>query len=291
LVFNSSGKYLFGINSKGKGPGEYISIIDFDIDKSSNEILICQSRNLMVFSENGKFLKSHNFPFFAYNMHKMENFYFYSLGFDLPNVEKFNLYEIDRETFSLIRATFPTCINTDQYITSNNNAFSSHHDELWFHYGINDTIYSISKSKTLPIYSIHFGHNTTIDQVARTDNSHERITLMNSPDFLHGFSNLLFNERFVWFEYGYQGNNHFVLFDRKNRKTKDYLDLKNDFENKSLKSPFYMDDNSLFFLVQPYSFFEDIDSVPEKIKRKIGDMNLKIDDNPLILKAYFKSGQ
>ncbi|MCP4726373.1 MAG: 6-bladed beta-propeller [bacterium] len=58
--FDSTGKYLLTIGSKGQGPGEFLGTLKFDIDDNDN-IYLCDSQNwrLQIFSPEGKYEESY----------------------------------------------------------------------------------------------------------------------------------------------------------------------------------------------------------------------------------------
>jgi len=60
LMFENSGKFVRHIGMRGKGPGEYSNIVDMQVD-SQNEIIYLldqQSRKLLLYSFDGKYLRS-----------------------------------------------------------------------------------------------------------------------------------------------------------------------------------------------------------------------------------------
>jgi len=56
VVFDSQGKFLFRIKNKGNGPGEYVSLQDFDVLPDGN-IIVLDMKKLLVYSVEGEFLK------------------------------------------------------------------------------------------------------------------------------------------------------------------------------------------------------------------------------------------
>lgn len=59
-VFDRSGKFLYKIDNIGKGPGEYVSISDFDVDKDGNIYVFDAGgkRRIIKYSNNGASFKS-----------------------------------------------------------------------------------------------------------------------------------------------------------------------------------------------------------------------------------------
>jgi len=59
LQFDKYGKFIRQIGSYGRGPQEYLSVIDFCIDKQDNEVHILSPDKRMVFGMDGHFIKSY----------------------------------------------------------------------------------------------------------------------------------------------------------------------------------------------------------------------------------------
>jgi hypothetical protein len=59
FIFDDKGKFLAKIFKEGRGPGEYIELEDFDLDRKRKEIIVyaVKSGKLMRFSYSGKFLR------------------------------------------------------------------------------------------------------------------------------------------------------------------------------------------------------------------------------------------
>ncbi len=62
FVFDLSGHFLKQIGKKGKGPGEYLSLRDFDIDSAGN-IFILDFLKIIKFDTDGNFVKKYRFKF------------------------------------------------------------------------------------------------------------------------------------------------------------------------------------------------------------------------------------
>lgn len=59
-LFKTNGEFINSINRRGRGPGEYVSIAQFDIDPKEREIVILEQnglRKFYVYSFEGKFLR------------------------------------------------------------------------------------------------------------------------------------------------------------------------------------------------------------------------------------------
>lgn len=63
FIFSLQGKFLKKIGSLGKGPGEYISTLDFEIDTLNNELIILSYEKLLIYNLEGEYKKTINLEF------------------------------------------------------------------------------------------------------------------------------------------------------------------------------------------------------------------------------------
>ena len=63
LQFDKNGNFIRQIGSQGRGPAEYLSVIDFCVDNEKKEVLIISSGRLMTFDFDDNFKRSDNISF------------------------------------------------------------------------------------------------------------------------------------------------------------------------------------------------------------------------------------
>ncbi|MDR1897936.1 MAG: 6-bladed beta-propeller [Prevotellaceae bacterium] len=65
IVFDKDGKFRFTIDQRGQGPGEYLHIADFDVDRDSNRVLIVDPTGAKLLdydADKGRFMKKTSLP-------------------------------------------------------------------------------------------------------------------------------------------------------------------------------------------------------------------------------------
>ena len=68
-VFNKKGKYLYSIGNYGRGPGEFIRLADFTINKAEEKLLILDNWKVITYDcNNGSLIDDTKLPFFANNI-------------------------------------------------------------------------------------------------------------------------------------------------------------------------------------------------------------------------------
>ena len=106
-----SGKFIREIGRKGKGPGEFFGLRDFDIDEEGN-IYILDFQKILKYSEEGEFLEKYSFKFnrddviycnpLRFSLCGKENFYIWAGSSGLKNNKNNNFFVIMRSAFQVL---------------------------------------------------------------------------------------------------------------------------------------------------------------------------------------------
>ncbi len=165
IAFSIDGKYLFQINQKGKGPGQYHKLCDFTIDESNNNIIILDEFSHKVLSYSiaeRKFIKEHKINFyptaFAWNSNSL--YFFNPFTFNYPREDKYH--------YSLIK-TSDEIKDEKKYfrIDEKMGKFMSNSNPKGFFYGKNlcmlnrfdNIIYSLKEDSIYARYKVLFAEN------------------------------------------------------------------------------------------------------------------------------------
>ncbi len=154
LWFNSDGKFLGQIGQRGKGPGEYIEMHDFQVDTLKELIYLSDFRKIHIFSLKGKWIKSVNTEFMASALCQSANneFIFYGGG------REDRIFRTDSD-FKVINSFFP--YSTAYRMTPRYPLFN-YEGKTAFHLPTCDTIYAIKDGKPKPLFYFDFnGKNFT----------------------------------------------------------------------------------------------------------------------------------
>ena len=69
------GNFISNIGNKGKGPGEYIKLHDFDVKGNLVYLNDVSGHNILIYNTDNEFIKSCKLPFPIYNLKKLDDGY------------------------------------------------------------------------------------------------------------------------------------------------------------------------------------------------------------------------
>lgn len=165
VAFSMKGKYLFHIDQKGKGPGQYLKLSDFTIDELNNKIIILDENLHKILSYSiaeRKFINERKIDFyptaFAWNSSCL--FFYNPFTFNYPRHDEYH--------YSLIK-TSDEIENEKKYfkIDEKIGKFMSDPNPKGFFYGKNlcmlnrfdNIIYSLTKDSIYARYKMLFAEN------------------------------------------------------------------------------------------------------------------------------------
>jgi len=185
LWFDSSGKFLGQIGQRGKGPGEYIEVSDFEVDTIRGLIYLPDFHKVHVFSATGKWIKSVSTDFMAGTMSRAGNheFIFYGAGRDDKMIKT-------DANFKVMHSFFPW---SPAYRLAPFYPLASYAGRNIFHIPFCDTLYTFDGVKPDPLIYMDFcGMNFTkrdFDRLAKNEqeNLHEYLLASSKYVTCRGF--------------------------------------------------------------------------------------------------------
>lgn len=226
--FDTNGKFLYTIDRRGKGPGEYELLTDFFIDKFKNNLVLYAGK-FMYFDFNGNLLNE-KIPERHLYLERIYSFddSTYFISNDSEVELKYDLIKVDNRTFDIVDSLFSyTHLSNFKPILP----ISEYNNRIL--YCPTDTIYDISDINNVnPCYIINYSESDKKlkDRILNSKSSSEDNTMMLILNFFKsGKMNITCsvfeNDRFVIVDYWQAVNNRFefpddyyVLFSKKEKK-------------------------------------------------------------------------
>ena len=225
FVFDMKGKYLFNINKRGQGSGEYRSIDDFYVDNKTKTIGLLDHSQILRYDYSGNFLGKldlrrhyiHNIVgvdsliyTYGYAQCSTKNCY----SFKIFNLKGDLLYEDMPERKDLI--SFPLTG------LKNDNLFVDTDNKVYYNSIYSDTIYEVSMNKITPRYITDFGKykmpgDIYSDLVKRGDRdaASSLSHAINSNYAIFGIENMLFTKDHCYFRFSLGNKGYFGYYSKK----------------------------------------------------------------------------
>jgi hypothetical protein len=229
-VFDDNGKFLFNVSRKGEGPEEYSALSNFFIQDEHINLFDSDTRRLLSFDENGKFISSTA-------MNPDENRHFPAVLYPTDN----DSYYIAKNRFEGDQAQTPTLsvwtkeyklvreIN-GRYLTTGLSVpdlFSCYKDNILYWELLNDTIFSIHDYKQIiPKYYVDFQEKSIPAYEKTGKDLYELIQYTNRPEVIDRFAARIGyvreDEQYIRLIFWFQKRLHYVKYDKNNQLASTY---------------------------------------------------------------------
>jgi len=309
LRFNEKGEFLNKIGTRGSGPGEYQYASDFVIEPDTREIFITGGKRdqIMVYSPEGKFIRSFGLPGKSLS----------SIGMDGKNVFVFYLsaYEHDTVNMQLLdsRGTLLKSY-TNKYKFERGRAVVGYRGEclmyslqnkLHFKEIFSDTIFYLDRQKMVPEMILNSGDKRFTPEIRSQIIKEIGDNPRNTPK-IQGMSltqnNLFETNNYLFYSYNCDRKGRMLIYNKSTGRQIEIdskTGIKNDWDggpNIQLKKN--KDDNTVFswmnaFELKTYVASDDFKNAtpkyPEK-KKALEEMANSLDenDNPVLMLVKLK---
>lgn len=284
-IFDDKGKSINQIHKIGQGPGEYISIMDFCLDKKNNEILLlCDvPYKLMRFSINGQFIND-----IAYS-----NLY-EEISIDSDNnlfckqnevKEKYEIGCFNKKMESINkRLATRMKINKECYYAGKALVKSKN---LIYTRRFDPSIYYLFKDSIEKKYEFDFGKYKTPKDLQYEEDSNIFFLKTKNNEHIYSITNAVESNKYIFFN----TNLGICIYEKETNKLKGYKMLSNQLLElgSSIYFPNDGDGNTLITSIDPASlaYYDE-----EYMKKNpiINDLvsKVKSDDNPILIVYEFK---
>lgn len=294
IVFNLSGKFIKRISKKGQGPGEYISINDFNINRYTNnlEILSPEGRCINIYdSQSDAFIKKiqlpHDLPVVHQFHHLTPDIYaFASYAGD------FKIYFYSLRDNKIIESDYqlPKWLNRGTTLTpSSRNPFYVYNDTLCFEQIYNGDVFTISTDnyKLSPRYTWNFGKfkfDPSILPENETTNFYLDLLKKISADYAILFQIYQENDNYYFTRFKFKNRYKHLILDKHTQKNI----LFEHFKEGGQCLPQLIDENAIYTFISPSYLHHAIKpSMLDEVNQQTYSL-IKDDDNPVIIKYSLK---
>jgi hypothetical protein len=291
--FNQKGQYVSHIHKQGQGPGEYITISDFAVDKVNNLIAVLDRsmRKILWYTFSGNFVKSMKIEISPsdFGLLNDNKILAYTRGADLfmkgndgtLGYNYFIIYSTGKTD-----AYFPYNNATDNL--TGNKVIDINDNKVLATYASNDTVYEFNMDGNLMLKHV-FDFGKYRIPLEKAKDEEYAFELFSNPQYASRGS-VYYSSDYFLITYGFENRVRFWLCNNKNNKHINGSFLENDIDFISLANPtpIMIRKNKVYYL-------KDVDFiVKQKHDGKPAYLNipilssLKEDDNPVLMIGYLK---
>lgn len=158
--FDKKGKYLGKIDANGRGPGEYLGVIDFCINNELQEIYIISADRVYIFDFEGKFKKTSKLTFrpalvISLNQENLM-FYLYNMPYGYSNPYSWVITSREGQVISTYKNNLKR-VNVPGVMTREMPLYQNYKSVHFMEFGI-DTLYYFTESKKEPYAIFNLGN-------------------------------------------------------------------------------------------------------------------------------------
>jgi hypothetical protein len=218
LVFSSIGKYLFKIQSVGRGPGEYSLLYDININEFRNTLDLLNPRGkLLSYDFEGNFVDELMLPMKA-------SHFFHHLNPDTiifnTKYEPKKLAYFSKHANCLVNTSFsfPEFIYQTPLIQLSS-PFVKYGKEFLFFQGYSNTIYTLKGTEMKERFTWNFGdHNINLEEFPDNESIQFYINYLKKSDFVWGFTHYAENDDIILTRFVYDETLYNLIYYKQQKK-------------------------------------------------------------------------
>jgi len=298
LEFDINGKFIKKIGNQGKGPYEYTSVYDFDIDNDMN-IYICDGMQILIFNNSGDPIKNIKLDV------KKDGIKIYPQQFAVAQSGGYYLWAMSGPGQSEKKVCFFNHIDKDQKIvnelfpikkveSSNPYRFQrfGDHTNIVPHFGIY-TIYAVSENGITANYHLNFGERTLKDQIPEWEDFKKFRQEVSRKKYVTRINSFIESDSWVYFQFIYLNYCYNAFYSKILNRTFVNLPKITDPLNKSLLKIDGEWEGKMVAIVEPSYLLQKLKLMKkEKWQKKLSKTDsqlmkqiekIKLTDNPVLL--------
>jgi hypothetical protein len=288
FIFDRNGKFIRKIGRTGGGPGEYVSIDDFTIDKNNLTVYLLTNReNILLYRVDGKYIRSFKTDFYASKIEyssSSNKIYFVGDG----SGDNLIIADLNGKK---IKGFFP---NSDlgQHTRILINPFNNLDTAVLYRRFLDDNIYSLKDDFLHIHYKIDFGDKalsqSELKKILKLDSKQFKYSLQKFKSHIKYYVE---NDKNILFYFFLDKMPHLCVYEKGNNKSETYsvMNLQDDilyFETFPIIENI-TDKNEYVFFTEAEDLINNVaniknDSMKNLVNVMIKESNLQFDSNPVI---------
>jgi len=294
FIFDEQGNYINRIARVGQGPGEYRYIYDFSLNPQKGQIeMLSPYRLIYCYDFDGKYLKTYDMSeISSTSIQRMqildnENYIIW-----YPPLDGFDgLYIISQETGELVNSFWQ-----DIYIINSwsSDVFYKYNDEIYFYLHLYNTVYKVNKEGVEEAYEWYFGDKTmdiSLHEISTgiynmNKDNENLMKKIEDDDRLYQCIRNYQNKHYYYVQLRFELKKYKHLF--YNKITGKSCFFESIIEDFPFNPVYYFQDEYMIGTLN-YEYKDKLLNCPlidEENRQKL--LSFKEDDNPYLIKYYFK---
>ncbi len=287
LIFDSNGNFEKKIQKLGVGPGEYSLLYDFNINPFTNELELLNPRGeLLSYTLDGEFISSLDIP--MRNASKFlpitEDMIIFYTSYE---EEKLHYYSRSQDKILKKEFHFPETILSTPLIANNSSPFIKHGDQTTFFLGFSNEIYDIDTSGIRLRFRWDFGeHNFDYRDLPEDKDPLYYVALLKSGNMAHSFYSYQENQHIIMTRFAFDKQWVTVIYNKTNGESTIIRRFTEDIMPPSF--PVLSEEEILGFENSMMAHLFVNEFVVDEPSRSVL-ANLKPEDNPILIRYFFKN--
>ncbi|MDX9942246.1 MAG: 6-bladed beta-propeller [Bacteroidales bacterium] len=289
FAFNNSGAFLFKIQKIGRGPGEFINIVDFEINEFTQSIdLLTPFGEVLKYNrESGEFISSYHLPESVRAVHYFKNISRDTIVFyQMFEKNKLLFYSVKEQMIIEEQRELPYFVTRYLPGAFNWHPFQFFNGKLNLFEYFSNTIFVLEDGELHPRISWDFGSYTFDYKSLKADMDRQYYEdYLRNNSLIQVFSTYLENDSLIITQFFFKDSFYSLIFFKENGE---YIVF--DTFKEGIKFPTYplFDKSGLFVIAQPW-YLENL--LPEEIINSQGigiPEGSNKETNPIILRYTLK---
>lgn len=278
LLYNINGSYITKIQNVGRGPGEFLQLVDFEVNKHGVFLLDYPSK-IIQYSHKNEYLRE----FYLDNAYTFGFTYFEDL-FWFSNekgseYEKFHFTVINQDGNNIGNFVKKNFLEKE-FSWHLGGEFNKHDTILYISPLFDNRIYSVNGNDVELVYTLNF------ERYSFPDNQNIFSKNVYSQDFKYAIKQRFWvSDKYLITDFIFNGERKFVVFEKDNKNIQ-YGFVENDFFPGYRFLPFWNGRNTLIEVIDAITIIEFFPFLKNKVSALVP---LSAEDNPILILYFLKT--